>query len=134
MTMDNRDAPGKAALIDLIELVLHAAASDKEKLELQNRLLTNAEDRETYLHYLNLHSALKRRFAFDVEDEVSAVPGDELVPITARQKTKSRLAVWSWATVAAAAVLVAAVVYFQVPSDERPIAEITGYQKNPTRF
>jgi len=124
--MDEQNSPESTTLIDLIELVLQGIASDEQRQELQARLLADAEDRKAYLHHLNLHSALKRRFAFDIEEEIPADLGDGQAPRTASRGAKSRFAIWPWATVAAAAVVVAAAVYFQPQDAEQPIAKITG--------
>lgn len=124
--MDEQNSTESATLIDLIERVLHGTASEEQQRELEARLLANAEDRRAYLHYLNLHSALKRRFAFDGEEELLTDLGDEQASRTALRGTTSRPVVWSLATVAAAAVVVAAAVYFRPLNEEQPIAEITG--------
>ena len=124
--MEEQNSPENATLIDLIERVLHGTASEEQQRELEARLLANAEERRVYLHYLNLHSALKRRFSFDVEEEIPTEIGDGQASTTASRGTKPRLLVWSLATVAAAAVVLAAAFYFQSPDAEQPIAEITG--------
>ncbi len=125
MIMDEQKLPGATPLVELIELVLHETASDEQKRKLQARLLANAEDRRLYLHHLNLHSALRRQFAFDGEEEMPAQrdpAGGEQVSAT--RAANSRLASWSWTVVAAAAVVVMTVLYFQPPHDERPIATV----------
>jgi ferric-dicitrate binding protein FerR (iron transport regulator) len=124
--MDDQNSPESATLIDLIELVLHGTASAEQLRELEARLLANAEDRRAYLHYVNLHSALKRRFAFAGEEQIPTEIGDEQASKIALRGTKSRLVVWSLASVAAAAVVLAAAFYFQSPDAEQPIAKITG--------
>ncbi len=128
--MDDQNLPESTTLINLIELVLHGTASDEQQQELEARLLANAEDRRSYLHYVNLHSALKRQFAFDVAEEIPTDLGDERASRTALRATKSRLVVWSLATVAAAAVVVATAFYFQSPDAEQPIAKITGLSES----
>ena len=120
--MDDQNSPESTTLIDLIELVLNGTASAEQQQELEARLLANAEDRRAYLHHLNLHSALKRRFSFDVEEEIPTEVGDGQASTTASRGTKSRFVVWSLATVAAAAVVVAAAFYFRLPDAEQPIA------------
>ena len=124
--MDDQNSPESTTLIELIELVLNGTASEEQQQELESRLLANAEDRRAYLHHLNLHSALKRRFSFDVEEEIPTEIGDGQASTSASRGTKSRLVVWSLATFAAAAVVVAAAFYLRPPDAEQPIAQITG--------
>jgi len=124
--MTDQNSPKSTTLIDLIELVLHGTASAEQQQELEARLLANAEDRRAYLHYANLHSALKHRFAFDVEEEIPTEIGDGQASTTAPRGARSRFVVWSLATVAATAVVVASAIYFQPPDVEQPIAKITG--------
>ena len=124
--MDDQNSPESTTLIELIELALNGTASAEQQQELEARLLANAEDRRAYLHHLNLHSALKRRFSFDVEGEIPTEIGDGQPSTTASRRAKSRFVVWSLATVAAAAALVAVAVYLRPPDAEQPIAKITG--------
>lgn len=128
--MDEEKPAGTESLAELIELVLQGTASGQQERELQARLLASAEDRRTYLHRLNLHSALRRQFAFDAEEETP----EELVAThrnrlsdRGRRGPGTRLVTWRWAVAAAvaAAVLIAAV-HFRRPSAERPIAKVTG--------
>ncbi len=127
--MDERKPAETTPLVELIELVLQAEASDRQKRELDARLSANAEDRKAYLHHLNLHSALGRQFAFDVEEEtparVNSASGGQASD-AAPQGSTARLAGWSWAVVGATVVVLIALLYFQRPSAERPIAKITG--------
>ena len=115
MTMDERESAGVTPLAELIELVLREAASDGQKRELNDRLLASAEDRKLYLHRLNLHSALRRQFAY----------GDEAEPPARRGPKTARLGRWPWAAVAAAAAVLIAGVYFFRPQAKPPIATIT---------
>ena len=130
MTMDEQRSPSAAPLVELIEQVLAGTASDQQKRELNARLLASPEDRRDYLHHLNLHSALKRQFAYGV--------GDQSPPqVDAAGAAKGVTAVWSgptalvhrwlWATAAglAAAVLVVVSVHLSRPDTEPPIVTIT---------
>jgi len=126
--MDERESAGATPLVELIELVLQETASDEQRRELNARLLANAEDRRLYLHRLNLHSALKRQFAYDVEPET---PSQLDLASSGRDSDNTprgptiRLARWLWAAVAAAAVLLIAGAYLFRPSAQPPIATIT---------
>ena len=124
-------------LVELIELVLQGTASDEQTRQLQARLLASPEDRKAYLHHLNLHSALRRQFAFDGEEEMPPqldLASREQASGAEPRGAKPWLVGWSWAAVAAAAVVTIAALYFQQPnaehsqqpSAERPIAKITG--------
>ena len=128
--MDEQRSPRATPLVELIEQVLAGTASDQQKRELDARLLASPEDRRDYLHHLNLHSALKRQFAYGV--------GDQAPPLVdAAGAAKGVTAVWSgptalahrwlWATAAglAAAVLVVVSVYLSRPGTEPPIVTIT---------
>ncbi len=144
MTMDEQKPPeatppNERPILELIEQVLHATASDGQKRELQARLLANAEDRKAYLHHLNLHSALRRQFAFDVEEETPAqfdlASGGQASNgqasngqafDTTRRGSTTRRARWPWAAVVAAAVVLIAALVFQRPTAENQIAKITG--------
>ena len=128
MTMDERESAGATPLVELIEQVLQGTASDGQKRELHARLLADAEDRRLYLHHLNLHSALRRQFAYDVEEETPAqtdLASSGPDADTAPRGPATRLAGWSWAAVAAAVVVLIAGVYLLRPSREREIATIT---------
>jgi len=125
MTMDEHESAGSTPLVEPIEQVLQGTASDRQKRELDARLLANAEDRRLYLHHLNLHSALRRQFAFDADEETQldlASRGRDS-DNTPRGPT-TRLARWSWAAAAVVALFV--ILYFQRPSAEPQIAKITG--------
>ncbi|MGB2823179.1 MAG: ankyrin repeat domain-containing protein [Phycisphaerae bacterium] len=128
--MQEKQPPGDESLVDLIELALQGTASDEQKRELEARLLAGAEDRRTYLHRLNLHSALRRHFAFDAEAEASgplSLTRDRRRVDGGRRGQRARLVTWRWAAAAAvAAGVLFATAYFQRPSAERPIAKVTG--------
>jgi len=129
MTMDEKEPTQDESLVELVELVLQGTASDEQKRELQVRLLASAEDRKVYLHRLNLHSALRRQFAFDAEAEASEPLSltREGRPDGGRRGPRGRPSPWRWAAAAAiAAGVLFAAVYFQRPGAERPIATITG--------
>lgn len=128
--MDEQKSRDAAALLNLIEQVLQGTATDEQKQELQDHLLANPEDRKVYLHHLNLHSALRRQFAFDGEVET---PGQLALAnegptahVTRRGTVIPKIAKWSWATGAVVAVVWIASLFFQRPNVERPIATITG--------
>jgi ferric-dicitrate binding protein FerR (iron transport regulator) len=127
--MDEQKPPGATPLVELVDQVLQKTASDAEKRELHARLLASVEDRKVYLHYLNLHSALRRRFAFDADEgtpvQLDLASGGQEAENAPRRPTPRR-ARWAWAAVAAAVVVLIATLYFQRPSAERPIAKITG--------
>ena len=126
MTMDEEKSARVESLVELIELVLQGTASGQQERELQARLLASAEDRRVYLHRLNLHSALRRQFAFDVEGETTG----QLDLTRGKRQSGSgprgprvRLVKWQWAA-AAAAVLIAG--FFALrPDVDPPIATIT---------
>ena len=128
--MDEQRSPNDTPLVELIEQVLQGTASDRQKRELDARLLASAEDRRHYLHRLNLHSALKRQFAYEVEGQALGQPN---AAGSARDSANTppgrtiRLARWSWAVVAAAAAVVLLIVgaYALRPDGEREIATIT---------
>ena len=130
MTMHEEKPAGSERLVELIELVLQEAATDEQRRELQARLLASVEDRKVYLHHLNLHSALRRQFAFDAETEPSKQPGaarGEEPFGTGRRGTVVRPFRWRWVAAATVAVAVSiGVVYLQLPDGERPIAKVTG--------
>ncbi|HUT57696.1 MAG TPA: hypothetical protein VNA25_07575, partial [Phycisphaerae bacterium] len=117
-------------LVELIELVLQGGASGQQMRELEARMLASAEDRKLYLHHLNLHSALRRQFAFDAEAESSEQPSPTSgmrPPGVDRGGPGVRLIKWRWAAAAAvAAVVLIAAGYLQRPPAERPIAKVTG--------
>ncbi|MFC1597344.1 FecR domain-containing protein [Planctomycetota bacterium] len=121
--MDEPKSPEGTPLVELIELVLQGTASDDKKRQLQARLAASPEDRKAYLHHLNLHSALRRQFAFDGEEEMPARP--DLASRGQTSEAEPRGAK-SWAAVAAAVVVAIAALYFQQPNPERPIAKVTG--------
>jgi len=127
--MDEHKSPKTTPLLELIEQVLAGNASDEQMRQLDARLLASAEDRKFYLHRLNLHSALRRRFAHDTEEE-PATPlepaGGEQGVAGTQSRAPARRTRWPWAVAAAAVVLLIATVYLQQPTAERPIAKITG--------
>jgi ferric-dicitrate binding protein FerR (iron transport regulator) len=126
--MDEHEPTNGPALDELIEQVLAGAASDDEKRALEARLLADAEARRLYLHRLNLHSALRRQFACDVDDE--ALAGTD-APVGVRQPGRSaggrapRLRGWSWAAVAAVVVALIVGIYAFRPGGPPEIATIT---------
>jgi ferric-dicitrate binding protein FerR (iron transport regulator) len=130
MTMEEQESAEVTLLVELIEQVLLGTASDGQKRELEARLLASAEDRRVYLHRLNLHSALRRQFAFDVEAESP----QQLSPTRGKRQSDGgrrgplvRRVKWRWAAVAAAAaVVLIAALYLQRPGGQRPIAKVTG--------
>ncbi len=128
MTMDEQESAEATPLVELIEQVLQGTASDGQRRQLQARLLANAEDRRLYLHRLNLHSALRRQFAYDVEGETPAqldLASSGRDSDNGPRGPRLRLAGWSWAAVAAAVVVLIAGVYLLRPGREREIATIT---------
>jgi len=128
MTMDEQESAGATPLVELIEQVLQGTASDGQKRELHARLLASAEDRRLYLHRLNLHSALRRQFAYDVEGETPAqldLASSGWDSDNAPRGSTTRLARWSWVAVAAAVVVLITGVYLLCPNDELEIVTIT---------
>ena len=126
--MDEQESAGATPLVELIEQVLQGTASDGQKRELHARLLANAEDRRLYLHRLNLHSALRRQFAYDVEADAPAqtdLASSRRDSDNAPRGPTTRLAGRSWAAVAAAVVVLIAGVYLLRPNAEPEIATIT---------
>jgi len=126
--MDEQRPPNVTPLVELIERVLQGTASDEQKREFDARLLASAEDRGEYLHRLNLHSALSRQFAYDAEGDAPAQFGlasaVQDAAKTPRGRT-TRTAWWSWAAVAAAAIVLVAGVTFMRPGAEEAIATVT---------
>jgi len=129
MTMDEQKPTRAESLVELIELVLQGTASDGQKRQLHARLLASAEDRRAYLHRLNLHSALRRQFTFDVEEEMP-----EQLSLTrgrrqsggGRRGPRARLVKWQWAVAAAVAVVVPIAGFLALrPSVDTEIAIIT---------
>ncbi len=126
--MDEQKSGSTASLIELIELVLQESASEQQRRQLQARLLASAEDRRLYLHRLNLHSALRRQFMFDIEGEAptqldllsSGRDSDGRAP-----RPRVRLVGWPWAVTAAAVVVLIAGVYLLGPNAQPQIATIT---------
>jgi len=63
------------SLLELVESILNGSALPEECAELERRLMASEADQDFYLNYVNLHSALRRRYlaAADVEaiDDVS---------------------------------------------------------------
>jgi ferric-dicitrate binding protein FerR (iron transport regulator) len=126
--MGEHESPELASLVELIEQVLQGTASDGQKQELRARLMASAQDRRVYLHRLNLHSALRRQFAYDVEEETPAqldAAGKGRDPGHAARGRAKRLARWSWAAVAVGVVVLIAGVYLLRPRAGPEIATIT---------
>jgi ferric-dicitrate binding protein FerR (iron transport regulator) len=128
--MDEQEPAEATPLVDLIEQVLQGTASDGQKRELQTRLLASADDRRLYLHRLNLHSALRRQFAYDAEGDTPAPPdaarsGRDPADGAPRGPTP-RVARWSWAAIAAAVLVLIAGVYLVRSNAGPEIATITG--------
>ena len=128
MTMHEHESTKGTALDELIEHVLAGAASDEEKRALGARLMADAEARRLYLHRLNLHSALRRQFAYEVDDDALAKTD---APIGPREADRSaggrapRLRGRSWAAMAAAVVVVIAGLYVLRPGGPPKIVTIT---------
>jgi len=126
--MDQKKSARTDSLVNLIESVLQGTASEAQRRELDARLLADAEDRKLYLHRVNLHSALRRQFAYDTEGQA---PAQFDLTGTARDSGKTRgglgtrISRRSWASVAAAAAVLIAGVYFLRPSPGPQIATIT---------
>lgn len=127
MTMDEKKPAKSESLVNLIESVLRGTASEAQRRELGARLSASDEDRKLYLHRMNLHSALRCRFAYSSENQIP-VPLDLSADMRnsgrARPGRKSRLAKWVWASVAAAAAVLIAGIYFLHPGAEPQIATI----------
>ena len=126
--MDEHE-PGKGTPLDeLVEQVLGGAASDEERRELEDRLLADADARRLYLHRLNLHSALSRQFAYDVEDDAPAAsdaPSLWRDPDSGHSLARRRpVGLW-WAAVAAVVALLIASLYVLRPGAPAQIATIT---------
>ena len=127
MTMNEKEPSAVTPLIELIEAVLQEAASDEQRRELQTRLLDNNEERNLYLHYANMHSALRRQFAFDGDEVSPAQPnhvGSAPTSSIGRGKGAGWLRIGSCA--AAIAMTVIASLYLLWPRDVQPIARISG--------
>jgi len=126
MTMDEHETAGTAPCDALIEQVLAGTASEGQKRELQARLLADAEARREYLHRLNLHSALRRQFAYEEETSADgdAPSGGQHIENGDRGPTR-RFPGWSWAAAAAAVVVLTAGMYLLRPGGEPAIATIT---------
>ncbi len=116
--MDEREPAGTAPLDELIEAVLQGAATDGQTRELDARLLASEADRRDYLHRLNLHAALRRQFAYDVEGETSE-------PLSAPRGLATRSARWMWAAAAGVLVALAIGAYALRPKDGSAIATVT---------
>jgi hypothetical protein len=128
MMMDEHEPTNGTPLDRRIEQVLAGTASDEEKRDLEARLLADAEARRAYLHRLNLHSALRRRFAYEADEEAlaetSAVSsGRDSADV--RRGSTLRIPRWSWAAVAAVVALLIAGTYVLRPGAPAQIATIT---------
>lgn len=125
--MDEQRYPNVTPLAELIEFVLGGTASDEQKRELDSRLLASAEGRRAYLHRLNLHSALSRQFAYDSEGDAPAQFGLSSVAqnLAKTPRRSRRPGWWSWAAVAAAAVVLVGSIAFMRGGTEEEIAVIT---------
>jgi len=125
MTMDHAKPSDTMPLTELIELVLHQVASEEQKQELQARLLASGEDRGIYLHRLNLHSALRLRFACGANEDVPpplAAPGLARERVGRGGGTKANAVRALWAAAVAAVVMLVAGPYLVRPADRPPIA------------
>lgn len=112
------------ALDELIELTLQGNASDDVRAEMEARLLSSADDRETWLEYTNLHGTLRRQFAFDVSAEL-VQPVRSTVPVRAVTPRESLpAAFWTvgWGLVTLA--LLAALIVWQ-PGETPLVTTIT---------
>jgi len=127
MTMDEHEPTQGTPLDELIEQVLAGAASDGEKRALEVRLLADAEARRLYLQRLNLHSALRRQFAYDLEEDSLADTGAPSGTQESRHSPRvraPRLRGWSWAAAAAVVALIVGIYAFR-PAGPPEIATIT---------
>jgi len=128
MTMDEHEPTKGTPLDELIEHVLAGTASDEGKRELEARLRADAEARRLYLHRLNLHSALRRQFAYTLEENS---PADTDAPSGIREAQHSprgqapRFRGWSWAAAAAVVALLLAGTCVLRPGAPAQIATIT---------
>ncbi|MFV1964878.1 MAG: FecR family protein [Pirellulaceae bacterium] len=125
--MNEKKSSEATPLLELIEAVLQGTASDEQQQELQTRLLANEEERKVYLHYVNLHAALRRQFAFDGDQDSRVQPnqaGAKLPSNTGRENGAAWFRIGAWA--AAAAMVVIASLYFLWPRGVQPIAKVTG--------
>lgn len=127
MTMTEKKSSRVAPLMELIEAALQDTATDEQRRELQKRLLANEEERKVYMHYANLHSALRRQFAFD-GDEVSPAQPNHVGSVPTSNMGRGNGAAWFriGSSAAAVAMVVIASLYFLWPSGVEPIARITG--------
>jgi len=104
MTMNEKKSSEATPLVELIEAVLQGTASDEHQQELQARLLANEAERKVYLHYMNLHAALRRQFAFDVDQDMRVQPsqaGAKLPSNTERENGAAWFRIGAWAAAAA---------------------------------
>jgi ferric-dicitrate binding protein FerR (iron transport regulator) len=127
MTMNEKKSSEATPLVELIEAVLQGTASDEHQQELQARLLANEAERKVYLHYMNLHAALRRQFAFDVDQDLRVQPnqaGAKLPSNTGRENGAAWFRIASLA--AAVTIVLIASLYFLWPRGVRPIAKVTG--------
>ena len=101
-------------LQDWIDKSLNETATDEESRALEERLLKDEKARDQYLHAVNLHATLRRRFASG--DESSGTASIETFPAPSLRKFSLGLAI------AASLVLVAGIASLLVPA--KPIAVV----------
>jgi len=122
--MTGKEPNAVQPLIELIERFLNGTATASDHEQLADRLRRSPEARRFYLHYMNLHSALRRRFAFEAE----ATAGDTVAPPTARSTRPRRvLRPVGWAPyvgVAVVTLLLAVGVLFVLSGHTAPLATI----------
>lgn len=125
-------------LQDLIEKSLNEVATEEESRALEERLLSDSQAREQYLHAVNLHASLRRRFS---TTEESLPP---ILPFPTRPRR------WLLVGMAAAAgvAIIAGIAALVAPSpeatamvahavgayDERGVSYTTGESVAPGRF
>jgi len=72
LTMAEREPNPTQSFVELVEQLLQGTATETQLEQLRESLRTSSEARRFYLHYMNLHSALRRRFAFAAEEGAAA--------------------------------------------------------------
>jgi len=113
------------SLLELVEQLLQGTATEAQLEQLRESLRTSSEARRFYLHYMNLHSALRRRFAFAVEDE--AATDDSSREAQSRPKTQRAVRrLWIGAGVVALMILAALVFLLRDTPNLATIAEVSG--------